>query len=438
MNHNRTFFIVADVLLLFLIAALVALVMNKEIHPRQALKKAFVALKHKAGAALRGAAALKPSLPGLKPGSGPAAPRASYLRLEASVLVDSKLSHTFHPGLLPAGRDDFVFSSTTGAVFRFSAKLRTVTAAAENGFEQATPLIPYGGRFLVRDRSSRFFLVDPATMNVRPYFLYAGGRAVFGLAGIGDANADGTDDIVVSDASMQVACVDGRNFTTRWSFNDASDLVLNAPVGLPINADRASDFAFVSQDGIVYGIDGRSGWVLWKQPVQETVKDSLRGVDINGDGGKELIFSSEQGNLFCFSRLGAGLWKLAMGSKIAALAFGDLNGDKNTDIVVCLENGRIIGLNAISQLKFWEFAPERPPLAGTLTCADLNGDRKSDLLFGDVGQTIYAVDGATGNLLGRLPVAGGGAASGFIKVRKDVFFLTQDGHMDIVRLDGRK
>jgi len=430
MKSSKTFYTVGSILLLFFIAGLLALMMNKNVHPRPAIKRAFLSAAEK----IKAGRWFKFKLPARNPASATA---QSFLRLEDSVLVDPKRQYVFHPKLRLRGRNEIIFNTVSGAVFKFDAKLRAVTGSAANDLDQATALIPIGSKLLMHDRLSRFFLVDPAEMNVSPFFLYAGGRPIFGLAGVGDANADGTPDIVVADSMMQVACVDGRDFTTRWSFADASDLVLFAPVSLFINNDRAADFAFASQNGILYGLDGRSGWVLWKQPVQEAVKSQVYAVDINSDGETELLFSSEEKNLFCYSRLGSGLWKLGMGSKVKGLVFGDLNGDGRKDIVVSLENNAIVCLNGITQLKLWDFVSERPIDASTLSCFDVNADRRSDVVFSDTAGVVTCVDGATGNIIGRLPIPER-PVSEFVPSQKGFYFLTADGHMDLIRFYEKK
>ena len=105
MNSNRTFYIVADILLLFLIAALTALVMNKDIQPPRALKEKLTAVKYKVIAVALKALNLKSVLPAVPGSAAAGAPAVSYLRLEASVLIDAKRRHVFLPELYPVGRE---------------------------------------------------------------------------------------------------------------------------------------------------------------------------------------------------------------------------------------------------------------------------------------------------------------------------------------------
>jgi outer membrane protein assembly factor BamB len=195
--------------------------------------------------------------------------------------------------------------------------------------------------------------------------------------------------------------------------------------------------------GSVYGFD-RQGHRLWKFRRQSKARDFrlLVCADLDGDGKQEVLFSDDRGTLICLD--GRGRLRLEVKACIyrtSAPAIGDIYGDGRPEIILgteakdvfCLRadgellwaakldgpvgralpvignvspHGRpdiyipsafvsaapgLSALNGATGAKRWK-APSTLQSYMSTAIADLNGDGKSKILFGDKNTQLYCLD----------------------------------------------
>ena len=160
-------------------------------------------------------------------------------------------------------------------------------------------------------------------------------------------------------------------------------------------------------------------------------KDSLRLVDVNGDGLLDLITSPFQSpELEVYFGNGDGSFRspsvYPLGATISGVLVADLNGDNRPDVAVMTNSGAKILLNK-GNGTFQESAA--PPIAGGsfLGAADFNGDRHTDLMVAN-GTALHVYKGVGDGTFtpGASYTLPAGAASGA------VMDANRDGRPDVL------
>ncbi|MCK4736423.1 MAG: PQQ-like beta-propeller repeat protein [Methanophagales archaeon] len=96
------------------------------------------------------------------------------------------------------------------------------------------------------------------------------------------------------------------------------------------------------------------------------------------------------------------LWEFPVDTHIRDIAFGDLNGDRITDVVASVVDGgsidwSVVGLEGNSGEVLWKFG--QTLAVSNVEVGDINGDGSLEVILLDWDKTIYVLNGVNGQLL---------------------------------------
>ncbi|MGZ3421633.1 MAG: FG-GAP repeat domain-containing protein [Polyangiales bacterium] len=198
--------------------------------------------------------------------------------------------------------------------------------------------------------------------------------------------------------------------TQYWQTYVGGSLAATSHIALDVNKDGTTDVVYLAGGKAIAKLpDDRLVWE--SQPVELT---QLHGVvDLDGDGGLEVIASSAR-NVFVLSgATGAVLWTEPEGEvgNVGAVRIADLDGDKKPEIVI--DDCGCCGISPTASppggiYKFTKL--DSPTKLGTpstrghcggqaLTVGDFDGDGSDDLAYGDPAGYLM-VSGKTSASLG--------------------------------------
>ncbi|GEM_PF-5083131 len=418
MNRQQALFIVvADIILLAVIVFLVVLALDKDFVLSDKVKD--VTKKHFQKADPKNQE------------KEPVQTGAFFLRAEANTLLKNG-GEPFNPHIKVRGSSLFM-NTANGSSYRFDTKANAITGRADSSFTKVSSLVPFKKNFLFMDMTGRFYTLVTRNMTIIPYFYYSAGGQVLDFPALADMDRDGILDLVFPDSFSKIICLNGKSFSPNWIFQDSSDIVCRSPAIMNINSDSHPDVAFIGKDGVLYAVDGKSGWVLWKAPLQQEVSSPLYVEDVNRDGFMEILFVSDAGMLFCFTHLGTLLWQIPLEDKChPEIVFADVNGDRIKDVILSLINGKIVAFSGISKMRLWDFQAEGASIRFAITAYDADKDGTVDIVFADDTPALYVVQGTTGKELGRLPLARVPSSS-LVSLNSRCYFLSDDNNLHTIR-----
>jgi hypothetical protein len=132
---------------------------------------------------------------------------------------------------------------------------------------------------------------------------------------------------------------------------------------------------------------------------------SLALSNITGDVHPELVATLSNGNIIALSHTGSLLWTSPAGGTLrSGPVIADINGNGTKKIIVTTQNRYVVVLNADGTP-----APNFPLLLdgamlASAAMADLNGNGALDIVCATIGGTLHAIDIATGTELTGFPV----------------------------------
>jgi pSer/pThr/pTyr-binding forkhead associated (FHA) protein len=283
---------------------------------------------------------------------------------------------------------------------------------------------------------------------------------------VADLNGDNFLEIIFLDKTGYLHVMDGKTYLPLWKDNFPHRAQL--PVGLTladINENNSADIIIAAFNSIVYAIDGSSGNEIWASPILGSkftgnpVVTDLNGdnlldlfisdlsgklhigyggfcnpdwitvqvdaenisppsaVDIDNDGLPEIVFGSDEGQVFVYSGSERRITKTidinlelqkvkstlienhSIKQKIAA---GKLNDDLFEDIVIQTEQNHILAFDVVNNKCIWFDVLKIETDSGIVlaaTVGDLNGNKKMDIAIRTKDNNIIAYDGL-GNGIG--------------------------------------
>lgn len=147
----------------------------------------------------------------------------------------------------------------------------------------------------------------------------------------------------------------------RWTFDSKSPL-LSSATAVDIDGDGKKEIIFGTKDGEVFCIDEESQ-KKWSYKISESVDetesffydsdriDSVPAtptiVDVNNDGNPEILFGTELGIVYCLTNKGKLLWEYqAEGAVRGRILAQDLDSDGSVEIIFGTTSGKFVILDS--------------------------------------------------------------------------------------------
>ena len=146
-----------------------------------------------------------------------------------------------------------------------------------------------------------------------------------------------------------------------------------------------------------------SAKVLWKAVARGKVRPAPALADLNGDGHVDVVAGDEEGVLRALDgRNGQSLWTAATGVNdydargfIAAAAIADLDGDRRNDVVAGARDGILTAYRGSDGGVIWQVANDSG-IHASPSVADFDQDGRPEILAAWSYGNVVIVDGATG------------------------------------------
>ncbi|MBI4802646.1 MAG: VCBS repeat-containing protein [Elusimicrobia bacterium] len=215
---------------------------------------------------------------------------------------------------------------------------------------------------------------------------------------------------------------------------------ISTPAVERLTADGTPAVFAGSFDRYLRSIDGKTGVLNWAFPAYNWIWSSPAVADLDGDGGKEVVFASDTGapNLYVLNASqGALKWSASIGGSARASAgIADLNSDGIKEVLIGSAGGAFYCLNGKTGAVQWTFQTGGE-IVSSAAIGDLDGDGDLEVVFGSTDGFLYVLDGK-GVLLWKTnlgsPVYSSPAlARRGSDTRLDIYITTLAGRLAILR-----
>ena len=227
---------------------------------------------------------------------------------------------------------------------------------------------------------------------------------------IGDFNGDEYLDVAAGCFDDYIYGIDGQTGTQLWSRNIGS-LWINALDAADINGDGIDDVAYAHEylagyDNFLGVLDGNNGIQIWEQTVPYILLDVMFE-DIDNDAQLELVvatvYSDDHGEIQVLTAADGGLeWDFDLGTlnhsngDISLFAH-DIDEDGDLDLVLCTYIGtrQIFAFNGDAAATMW-VSDALDNSSTDLAFADVTGDKNLNIVAAS-GDRFVVLDAADGS-----------------------------------------
>lgn len=137
-----------------------------------------------------------------------------------------------------------------------------------------------------------------------------------------------------------------------------------------------------------------SGKKLREVPLDLPPATPLKAADIDGDGRVDLLAADMWGAIYRFDESGQRVWKYERqdraGGAYNYIVLADLDGDRKSEIIFTTQRGYLFAIGHTGELRFE--ARVTNYRVSTPAVADVDGDGRPELIFGTDDSEIYCLD----------------------------------------------
>ena len=227
-----------------------------------------------------------------------------------------------------------------------------------------------------------------------------------------DLNADGANEVVVSDSKGHVAVYAGKTGEILWSVVLKKDSMTGPVVG-HFWGDGSLDVAVADNRGFVHLFNGSDGRVLQQMALRTPVVlpptvlppdptlDTTGSLNFHPEEKDRLIVIDEESAIHCLvfdpDREKAGIiWEKSLsGRALAPASIGDVDGDGRFEVVTGVaqsSRGLLFVLRGNNGTPLGEGPVQYASNIVTIvSLADVNGDGRDELFFGTKSSHLYSV-----------------------------------------------
>lgn len=220
-----------------------------------------------------------------------------------------------------------------------------------------------------------------------------------------DIDNDGKPEILHGGFDGKVMCLNAENGSVAWTLPVFSNAwTQTAPTLVDLNGNGQLDivvstWAFSPDTSRIYAFNGATQSLMWSKAVSDYVYHGTAVGDIDKDGKPELIFGDYNGVIYALNgENGSTLWTYQAQVYVGApVTIADVNQDGYCDVLFC--DG--YGVGALDRFgnSMWYYAiPNFGQSFRGVAVSDVTGDWKPDIIFGTNTGSVYALNGANGNL----------------------------------------
>jgi len=177
------------------------------------------------------------------------------------------------------------------------------------------------------------------------------------------------------------------DITLLWNFSTNGN-VRSSPVMADINGDGLLEVVFGSDDRNVYALSN-DGRLLWNYTTGGRVEGTPTAADIDGNNRTDVLVGSDDGSLYALDgRSGALKWKYTTGGMVrSSPAVGKLGDTFDINIVFGSYDGKIYCITAPGK-KLWDYKTQ-DSIASSPALYDVDNDKKREVIIGSNDNMVY-------------------------------------------------
>jgi outer membrane protein assembly factor BamB len=209
---------------------------------------------------------------------------------------------------------------------------------------------------------------------------------------VADIDKDGKPEILITTRQEGVACLNADG-SLRWKAPVKSDIAWGSAVVADVDHDGTLDICWASLSGLVecHAPDGSKKW-NFQMPSSGSFAAPAVG-DINGDFFAEVI-ASDSSAVFCLDHKGQEVWRFqGMAPFNAGPVIAPILDDTPYNVLALSSDGVLWCLDAKTGNLLWNHRTYRIRTDTTIAIADINGDNRNEVFYGDGLGNFYCLDG---------------------------------------------
>ncbi len=223
---------------------------------------------------------------------------------------------------------------------------------------------------------------------------------------IGDIDNDGYNEILHGEFGGYVICFDASTGKVEWELPvDLNSWIQTAPTLVDLDGDGLLDFVVATwnfnQYDSVFAYKGLNHQLLWSRPIYNHIYHGTAVADLDNDRKPELVIGSYNDTLYCLNgEDGSLLWKFYGGGGYfgSPVVIADIDKDRHCE-VIAVSSFIVYSISNDGKEKWRYVIPNYEQAFRGVVLSEINGDGFLDVVFATNGGKIYALNGATSELL---------------------------------------